>query len=535
MDLNEQELSQAENDRRDHRKAQRKRSVWISLASTLAFAVIVWFGLIATPGWERVEQSFFNWDVAVASFPRVIDGLLLNLRVLVAAAILVLFFGLLLAIIRTLKSPVFFPLRVLSKGYVDLFRGLPLIIVLYLVGFGIPGLRLEFLGRIPAEVLGIVALTITYSAYVSEVFRAGIESVHSSQRLAARSLGLSYSKSMRLVVLPQAVRKVVPPLMNDFIALQKDVGLISVLGAIDAVRGAQIEVAKFANFTPYVVAGLLFVLLAIPTIRLGRQDFGEIHCPRTAGSHTVIDWNRPRLKVVGLKKFYGDRRVINGVDLEVFPGQIVALIGSSGSGKSTLLRCVNQIEDLTDGQIFLDGEEVSAPGVNQDLIRAQIGLVFQSFNLFTHLSILNNITLALRHVKKMDKDAANKLAQSWLARIGLGDRGDSYPDKISGGQQQRAAIIRAVAMEPKVLLLDEVTSALDPELVGEVLDLIRELKSGGTTILMATHELSFAREVADWVIFLEQGQIYEQGEAKDFFEKASKPRTIEFLSRMRSR
>jgi polar amino acid transport system permease protein len=157
---------------------------------------------------------------------------------------------------------------VLSKGYVDLFRGLPLIIVLYLVGFGIPGLRLEFLGRIPAEVLGIVALTITYSAYVSEVFRAGIESVHSSQRLAARSLGLSYSKSMRLVVLPQAVRKVVPPLMNDFIALQKDVGLISVLGAIDAVRGAQIEVAKFANFTPYVVAGLLFVLLAIPTIRL---------------------------------------------------------------------------------------------------------------------------------------------------------------------------------------------------------------------------------------------------------------------------
>jgi polar amino acid transport system permease protein len=268
MDLNEQEISKAEKARREYRKQQRKRSVWISLVSTLAFAALVWFGLLATPGWERVEQSFFNWEVAVQAFPRVIDGLLLNLRVLAAAAVLVLFFGLLLAIIGTLKSPVFFPLRVLAKGYVDLFRGLPLIIVLYLVGFGIPGLRLEFLGRIPAEVLGIAALTITYSAYVSEVFRAGIESVHSSQRLAARSLGLSYSQSMRLVVLPQAVRKVVPPLMNDFIALQKDVGLISVLGAIDAVRGAQIEVAKFANFTPYVVAGLLFVLLAIPTIRL---------------------------------------------------------------------------------------------------------------------------------------------------------------------------------------------------------------------------------------------------------------------------
>jgi polar amino acid transport system permease protein len=193
---------------------------------------------------------------------------MLNLRVLFVSAILVIIFGLLLAIMRTLKSPVFFPLRVFSRFYVDLFRGLPLIIVLYLVGFGIPGLRLEFLGRVPAEVLGTIALTLTYSAYVSEVFRAGIESVHPSQRLAARSLGLSYPKSMRLVVLPQAIRKVVPPLMNDFVALQKDVGLISVLGAIDAVRGAQIEAAKFANFTPYVVAGLLFVILAIPTVRL---------------------------------------------------------------------------------------------------------------------------------------------------------------------------------------------------------------------------------------------------------------------------
>lgn len=266
--MSDLQVSSAELDRRRYRQLQRKRSVMISLLSTLCFAAIVWFGLLATPGWDRVEESFFNWEVAVSSFPRVIDGLLLNLRVLVIATILVVIFGLTLAIIRTTKSPVLFPLRMLATGYVDLFRGLPLIIVLYLVGFGIPGLRLEILGRIPAEVLGITALTLTYSAYVSEVFRAGIESVHPSQRLAARSLGLSSAKSMRLVILPQAVRRVVPPLMNDFVALQKDVGLISVLGAIDAVRGAQIEVAKFANFTPYVVAGLLFVLLAIPTIRI---------------------------------------------------------------------------------------------------------------------------------------------------------------------------------------------------------------------------------------------------------------------------
>lgn len=246
----------------------------------------------------------------------------------------------------------------------------------------------------------------------------------------------------------------------------------------------------------------------------------------------MIDWTKPRLKVVNLKKNYDTKVVLDGVDLEVFPGQIVAVIGSSGSGKSTVLRCVNLLEDILDGQIFLEGVEISEPDVNQDKVREQIGLVFQSFNLFGHLSIVENITLALIHVKNMPKEEARQKALSWLERIGLADKADSYPDKLSGGQQQRTAIVRAVAMEPKVLLLDEVTSALDPELVGEVLSLIKDLKATGTTILMATHELSFAREVADWVIFLEKGKILEQGEAKEFFDNPKEPRTKEFLTRM---
>lgn len=246
----------------------------------------------------------------------------------------------------------------------------------------------------------------------------------------------------------------------------------------------------------------------------------------------MIDWSKPRLKVVNLKKNYDTKVVLDGVDLEVFPGQIVAVIGSSGSGKSTVLRCVNLLEEILDGQIFLEGVEISEPDVNQDRVREQIGLVFQSFNLFAHLSILENITLALIHVKKMSKEEAKQKALSWLERIGLADKADSYPDKLSGGQQQRTAIVRAVAMEPKVLLLDEVTSALDPELVGEVLSLIKDLKASGTTILMATHELSFAREVADWVIFLENGKILEQGEAKEFFDNPKQARTKEFLTRM---
>jgi polar amino acid transport system permease protein len=276
--------SEAELARRVYRASKKRRTTLVSFISTLVFASVAWFALVNTPGWERVSTSFFDWNTAVAAFPRVIEGLWLNLRVLVFAVIGVLIFGLLLAIMRTLRNPVFFPLRIFARGYVDFFRGLPLIIVLYIVGFGIPGLRLEFLGRIPAEVLGTVALILTYSAYVSEVFRAGIESIHPSQRLAARSLGLSYSKTMRLVVLPQAVRRVAPPLMNDFVALQKDVGLISILGAVDAVRGAQIEVAKYANFTPYVVAGLLFVLLAIPSVRFADRISQKYAQREQAGS-----------------------------------------------------------------------------------------------------------------------------------------------------------------------------------------------------------------------------------------------------------
>ena len=250
---------------------------------------------------------------------------------------------------------------------------------------------------------------------------------------------------------------------------------------------------------------------------------------------TEIDWSKPRLRASGVRKHYDNRVVLGGVDLEVYPGQIVALIGSSGSGKSTLLRCLNLIEQIDDGQIWLENQDISAPDVDQDLVRQQIGLVFQSFNLFAHLSILDNITLALRHVQGKSKDESEQIALRWLDRIGLADKAASYPDKLSGGQQQRTAIVRAVALNPKLLLLDEVTSALDPELVGEVLELIRDLKQSGTTIVMATHELSFARDVADWVIFLDKGVIAEEGEAAEFFRNPREQRTKEFLARLSGR
>jgi polar amino acid transport system permease protein len=274
--------SSVELERRAFRRRQNGKSVAISFGSTLVFAIVVWFTIVNTPGWELVQRSFFNLDVAIQAFPRVIEGLWLNVRVLLVAAVGVLILSLLIATLRTLRGPVFFPLRAVAAGYTDLFRGMPLIIVLYLVGFGIPGLGA--LPRMPLEFWGTIALILTYSAYVAEVFRAGIESVHSSQRLAARSLGLSYGKTQRLVVMPQAIRKVTPALMNDFIAMQKDVGLISVLGAVDAVRAAQIETAQAFNFTPYVLAGLLFVLLALPMIRLTDWYSAKLRDREQAGS-----------------------------------------------------------------------------------------------------------------------------------------------------------------------------------------------------------------------------------------------------------
>jgi polar amino acid transport system ATP-binding protein len=241
------------------------------------------------------------------------------------------------------------------------------------------------------------------------------------------------------------------------------------------------------------------------------------------------------LNVKGVWKSFEDKDVLKGIDLEVYRGQIVALIGSSGSGKSTLLRSVNLLEEISDGQIILNDVDIADPRINQDEIRRQIGLVFQAYNLFAHLSILENITLALRHVQGLDAEEAKTKALSLLDRIGLLEKANEYPDKLSGGQQQRTAIMRAVALNPTLLLLDEVTSALDPELVSEVLELIRDLKASGTSILMATHELSFARDVADWVVFLDGGVIIEEGPAKDFFENPKMPRTIEFLQRLRRR
>jgi polar amino acid transport system permease protein len=247
------------------RRASR-RSTAIALLSTLALGFLLVILITGAQGYEMVKNSFFNWHYAKAAMPSIFHGLLLNLRVLIIAEFFVLLLGLLIAIARTTTSPVLYPLRLLATIYTDLFRGLPLLLVLLLVGLGIPGLRISWIPN-SAVVLGTVALVLTYSAYVAEVIRAGIEGVNPTQRQAARALGLTQSQTLEHVVLPQAFRNVTPPLLNDLVSLQKDSGLISVLGAVDAIRAAGIQTAQSFNFTPYLVAGALFVLLTIPLTR----------------------------------------------------------------------------------------------------------------------------------------------------------------------------------------------------------------------------------------------------------------------------
>jgi polar amino acid transport system ATP-binding protein len=240
----------------------------------------------------------------------------------------------------------------------------------------------------------------------------------------------------------------------------------------------------------------------------------------------------PVLEIVDLRKSFGETLVLHDVNLTVPEHTATVLIGASGSGKSTLLRCINLLEPIDDGLILLDGQEISDPAVNVDVIRRKLGIVFQSFNLFPHMTIRENITLAPIKVQRKSRDEANELADELLKRFDLLEKADEYPDRLSGGQQQRAAIIRSIAVNPRLLLLDEVTSALDPVLVNEVLSIVRDLKSDGMTMVLATHEMGFATQVADQVCFLESGLILERGTPEEVLRSPSHPKTKEFLKRV---
>ncbi len=247
---------------------------------------------------------------------------------------------------------------------------------------------------------------------------------------------------------------------------------------------------------------------------------------------THSDPPRAKVSMRGVRKAFGEQVVLDGIDLDVADGEVITLIGASGSGKSTLLRCTNLLEPIDDGAILLDGVDISEPGLDPDPIRRRIGMIFQSFNLFPHMSVVDNVAIGPRKVLGVPKSEARARGRDLLVRLGLEPRIDAYPDQLSGGQQQRVAIARSLAMDPEVILLDEITSALDPELVGEVLDVVRSLKSQGMTMLFATHEMAFARDISDRVCFLDRGRILEEGPPAQVFGAPTEERTQQFLQRV---
>ena len=387
--------------------------------------------------------------------------------------------------LRSLPGPVFFPLRAMAIVYADLFRGIPTILVIAMLGFGAPALGLSY---VPTSTIfwGIVALVLIYSAYVSEVYRAGIESIHPSQEAAARSLGLTRAQTLRRVILPQAVRRVIPPLLNDFIGLQKDTALVGTLGAVEAFQQSQIDANATFNFTAYLAAAVLFVAITIPLARFTDWLILRDRRRRQAGGvHDETRSDRGPAQVVRQARGAARHRPGGRRARGRLPDRRLRLGQVDAPALHQPARADQRRPDLAGGR----GDH--ARGATSNAVRRRIGIVFQSYNLFPHMTVLRNVTLAPRDALGSRSRTPRARAKRLLERFGLADKRDDYPDRLSGGQQQRVAIVRALAMQPELMLLDEVTSALDPELVAEVLEVIRELAEGGMTMVLATHEMSF--------------------------------------------
>ena len=462
-------------------------------------------------GLRNLLFQLYQTFIAADRWKWFLNGLKITFAVTIGALILGVIIGLLIAVVRTAhdscrmgKSNIILSiLNAVCKLYLTVIRGTPMMVQLLIMGFVI---------MVPKDdtarlVCGIVTLGINSGAYVAEIVRGGLMSVNPGQMEAGRSLGLNYAQTMRLIVIPQAIKNILPALGNEMITLLKDTSLVSVIALRDVTKQAQNIVSNtYQAYVPYVSLASCSAFLR-------------------GGCAKVID-------VKNLHKSFGNHEVLKGVNEHIEKGEKVVVIGPSGSGKSTFLRCLNLLEEPTGGEIIFEGQNITAKDTDINLVRRRMGMVFQQFNLFPHLTVRENIKLAPVKLKVMTDEEADKRALELLARVGLPDKADSYPAQLSGGQQQRIAIARALAMNPDVMLFDEPTSALDPEMVGEVLEIMKELADDGMTMVVVTHEMGFAREVATRVLFMDGGNIVEQNEPKEFFANPQHPRLKDFLSKV---
>ncbi|MDZ4359948.1 MAG: amino acid ABC transporter permease/ATP-binding protein [Variovorax sp.] len=560
-----------------------------TVGTIFAVAVIglVLHSVLTNPrwGWSVFAEWFFSEPV--------LAGLGRTLLLTALGAVLGFFFGTGLALARVSRSPL---LARLAWVFTWLFRSVPVIVLLLIinnlgylyetVSLGVPFTDLTFFSYpttqlISPFVAALLGLTLNQAAFASEIVRGGILSVDQGQLEAAAALGLSRRRQASRIVLPQAMRSILPTAFNDIIGLAKGTSNLYILALPELFYTIQIIYRRNLEVIPLLMVATVWYLVILTVLSVA-QHYIERHFSRGALRHAPRSWlggvvhglwARGRAPVVvpvsvpapisapaqvprwngarapggevtihGVSKRFGALQVLDDVTFTAPRGSVTVILGPSGSGKSTLLRTINHLERVDDGFIAIDGELIGyrrdADTLyelhEKDILtrRADVGMVFQNFNLFPHLTVLENIVEAPQSVRGLPRAEAEALATDLLARVGLADRKDAYPRQLSGGQQQRVAIARALALKPKVLLFDEPTSALDPELVGEVLAVIEELASSGTTLLIVTHEIGFAREVADTVVFMEQGRILETGTPEQVFNAPRHPRTAEFLARV---
>jgi polar amino acid transport system permease protein len=506
---------------------------------------------------ENLRRSFLDWQAMADVLPSMITVGLKNTLILASAStVLGVILGMILAVMGISQSRW---LRIPARVYTDIFRGLPAIVTILLIGQGFARIGREIFGPSPFP-LGILALSLIAGAYIGEIFRSGIQSVERGQMEACRALSMSYGQGMRLIVIPQGIRRVLPALVNQFIGNVKDSSLVYFLGLLaserEIFRVGQDQAVVTGNLSPLLLAGVFYLVITVPlthvvnyidnSLRVGKQKAGLI----TSGLAEVSELESaiasppseisledrsalPRFKggslaVSNLDMAYGDLDVLKGVSLIVKPGTVTCVIGPSGSGKSTLLRCLNRLVEPKGGDVLLDGASILA--MKPEKLRRRVGMVFQQFNLFPDHTALENVMLSLTKVKGIPVQEAERIAEARLADVGLAARKHHRPGSLSGGQQQRVAIARALAMDPEVILFDEVTSALDPELVKGVLNLMADLGRRGMTMVVVTHEMGFARKVADQVVFMDEGRVIEVGAPAAIFDTPKSTRLKHFLA-----
>jgi len=532
-------------------------------------------------GWAIFAQFFFSEPV--------LAGLGRTLLLTGISAVIGFILGGLLAFARVSKSPL---LSGLSWGYIWLLRSIPLIVLLlvlnnlgYLyatINVGVPFTNILWAQYDTVQTLSpfsvaIIGLSLNQAAFSSEIIRGGILSVDQGQHEAAAALGLSRWRQAVHIVLPQAMRAILPSGFNEIIGLAKATSIVYVLALPELFYTVQVIYRRNLEVIPLLMVATVWYLI-IMVVLSGIQYVVEQYYSRGARREALpplvdklfrtISRKAPKnlafnatetidrkpsvsfeqghvggeIEIHAVNKSFGTLKVLDNVDLTVGSGEVVAIIGPSGAGKSTLLRTINHLERVDTGIVAIDGEligyerrgdtlyELKEPAIRRR--RAGVGMVFQNFNLFPHLTAIENVVEAPVAVAGVPREEALAQARDLLARVGLADKADTYPRHLSGGQQQRVAIARALALRPKVLLFDEPTSALDPELVGEVLDVIKELAKSGTTLVIVTHEIGFAREVADRIVFMEGGRVVEIAPPERLFSAPTQTRTRDFLAKV---